>query len=50
MHPEFPHNKKGQEGGLLTLIHKLINFSRRPESPDNLAEHHLEALPIMAML
>ena len=24
----------GQGGGLLTLIHKSINFSRRPDSPD----------------
>ena len=26
-----------QGGGLLTLIHKSTNFSRRPESPDTLA-------------
>ena len=25
---------QGQAGGLLTLIHKLTNFSRRPDSPD----------------
>ena len=25
---------QGQGGGLLTLIHKSINFSRRPDSPD----------------
>ena len=27
-----------QGGGLLTLIHKSINFSRRPDSPDILAD------------
>ena len=26
--------RQGQGGGLLTLIHKLINFSRKPESPE----------------
>ena len=26
---------QGQGGGLLTLIHKSINFSRKPESPDS---------------
>ena len=26
--------RQGQGGALLTLIHKLINFSRRPESPE----------------
>ena len=33
---------QGQGGGLLTLIHKSINFSRRPNSPETLAEPHLE--------
>ena len=27
--------RQGQGGGLLTLIHKSINFSRKPESPAN---------------
>ena len=27
--------RQGQGGGLLTLIHKSINFSRKPESPDS---------------
>ena len=36
-----------QGGGLLTLIHKLINFSRKPET---LVEPHLEELTIMATL
>ena len=40
------HCHQGQGGGLLTLIHKLINFSRRPESPDI----HLEELIITARL
>ena len=35
---------QGQGGGLLTLIHKSINFSRRPDSPDTLADPHLEEL------
>ena len=29
---------QGQGGGLLRLIHKSINLSRRPDSPDTLAE------------
>ena len=33
-------------GGLLTLIHKSINFSRRPDSPDTLVDPHLEELTI----
>ena len=37
---------QGQGGGLLTLIHKSINFSRRPDSPDP----HLEELTITAKL
>ena len=41
---------QGQGGGLLTLIHKSINFSRKPESPDTLVEPHLEELPITATL
>ena len=41
---------QGQGGGLLTLIHKSINFSRRPDSPDTLADHHLEELTITAKL
>ena len=35
---------RGQGGGLLTLIHKSINFSRRPDSPDTLADPHLEKI------
>ena len=41
---------QGQGGGLLTLIHKSINFSRRPDSPDTLADPHLEELTITARL
>ena len=41
---------QGQGGGLLTLIHKSINFYRRPESPDTLADPHLEELTITAKL
>ena len=41
---------RGQGGGLLTLIHKSINFSRRPDSPDTLTDPHLEELTITAML
>ena len=40
------HRRQGQKGGLLTLIHKSINFSFRPESPETLAEPHLEELTI----
>ena len=38
---------EGQGGGLLTLIHKSINFSRRP---DTLADLHLEEVTITAKL
>ena len=38
--------RQGQGGGLLTLIHKSINFSRKPESPETLVEPHLEELTI----
>ena len=41
---------RGQGGGLLTLIHKSINFSHGPDSPDTLADPHLEELTIRAML
>ena len=41
---------QGQGGGLLTLIHKSINFSRKPESPETLVEPYLEELTITAML
>ena len=43
---------QGQGGGLLTLIHKSINFSRRSpsDSPDTLADPHLEKLTITAKL
>ena len=41
---------QGQGGGLLTLIHKSINFTRRPNSPDTLADPHLEELTITAKL
>ena len=44
-HPELHHSKKRpcvktKEGGLLTLIHKSINFSRTLDSPDTLAGKH----------
>ena len=39
---------QGQGGDLLTLIHKSINFYRRPESPET--EHHLEELTITGRL
>ena len=42
--------RQGQGGGLLTLIHKSINFSRRPESPETLVELHLGELTITASL
>ena len=38
--------RQGQGGGLLYLIHKSINLSRRPESPATLAEPHLDELTI----
>ena len=41
---------QGQGGGLLTLIHKSINFSRKPESPETRVEPHLEELTITATL
>ena len=41
---------QGQGGSLLTLIHKSINFSWRPDSPDTLADPHLEELTITAKL
>ena len=41
---------RGQGGGLLTLIHKSINFSRTPDSPDTLADPHLEELTTTANL
>ena len=42
--------RQGQGVGLLTLIHKSINFSRKPESPETLVEPHLEELTITATL
>ena len=42
--------KDRDQGGLLTLIHKSINFSRRPDSLDTLADPHLEELIITAKL
>ena len=41
---------QGQGGGLLTLIHKSINFSRRPDLPDTLTDPHLEEFTITANL
>ena len=41
---------KGQGGGLLTLIYISINFSLRQDSPDTLADPHLEELTITAKL
>ena len=32
------------------MIHKSINFSRRPDSPDTQADPHLEELTITAKL
>ena len=40
---------QGQGGGLLTLIHKSINLSRRPDSPDTLADPHLPILVSLQM-
>ena len=41
---KFPTVRKDcrqrQGGGLLTLIHKSINFSRKCESPETLVEHY----------
>ena len=42
--------RQGQGGGLLNLIHKSINFSRKPESPETLVKPHLEELIITVML
>ena len=42
--------RQGQGGGLLTLIHKSINFSRQPESPETLVEPNFEELTITATL
>ena len=42
--------RQGQGGSLLTLIHKSINFSRKPESPETLVEHHLEELTVTVTL
>ena len=39
-----------QGGGSLSLIHKSINFSRKPESSETLVEPHLEELTITATL
>ena len=47
---ERKDRRQGQGGGLLTLIHKSINFSRKPESPKTLVEPHLEELTITATL
>ena len=41
---------QGHGGGLLTLIHKSINFSRRTESLEPLVEPHLEELLITTKL
>ena len=41
---------QGHGGGLLTLIHKSINLSRKPESPETIVEPHLEELTIRATL
>ena len=40
----------GHGGGLLTFIHKSINYSRKPESPETLGDPHLEELSISARL
>ena len=42
--------RQGQGGGLVTLIHKSINFPRKPESPETLVEPHLEELTIRTTL
>ena len=44
------YRRQGQGGGLVTLIHKSVNFSRKPESPETLVEPHLEVLTITATL
>ena len=43
-------HREGQVGGSLTLIHKSTNFSRGPESPESLAEPHIEELTITVNL
>ena len=40
----------GQGGGLLTFVHKSINYLRKPESPETLGDPHLEELSISAKL
>ena len=42
--------RQGQGGDLITLIHKSINISRKPESPETLVEPHLEELTIATTL
>ena len=42
--------RQDQGGDLLILIHKSINFSQKPESPETLVVPHLEELTITAML
>ena len=39
-----------QGGGLLTLVHKGINFSKMTKSPESLADPHLEELTNKAKL
>ena len=39
---------QGQGGGLLTLIHKSINFTRTPELPETLVEPYLGELTMTA--
>ena len=41
---------KGQGGGLLIFIQKLIIFSKQPSSPESLSNPHLEELSIKAEL
>ncbi len=41
---------QGQGGGLLFFVHKSIIFSRKPSSPQTLADLHLEELTISAKL
>ena len=54
MHPELHYSQKGpsscQGGGLLTFVHKSINYLRKPESPETLGDLHLEELSISARL
>ena len=42
--------RQGQGGGLLTLIHKSTNFSRKPEPSETLVESNWEELTIRATL